>query len=135
MFASLASCQPIERPASSADWVSITLNPLAYYPGGEQTTATMIVGDVDTLDARAARGAWVQLVCDSRARPSCFSFSSSNDSVATVDWRGIVVARKVGTTLLTAKYQELEASLPLTVIPPVEFESKPASPVEQRGRS
>ena len=86
---------------------------------GSESDAYLALGDVDTLLAQASAGIFLpELLCDSRKAPSCFSFSSSNPAVATIDTAGIVKTRGTGTTLLRVSYKGIDTtSIRLTVTP------------------
>ena len=86
---------------------------------GSESDAYLPLGDVDTLFAQASAGVFLpELLCDSRTAPSCFTFSSSNSAVATIDTAGIVTTRGTGTTLLRVNYKRTDTtSVRLTVTP------------------
>ena len=94
--------------------VAITLE----HPG-QAYAGFLTVGDQDTLRATAGIITWpAEQVCDSATEPRCFTYKSSDPSVATVDADGVVRTLRSGTTQLRAAARgALSLPLGLTVVP------------------
>ena len=95
--------------------VGITLG----FPG-HVSDAALVLGVVDTIRAQAySDGLWSRVMHDSEDSPRRFTYFSSDTAVASVDPDGVIRAKAVGTTFLTASTAG-KTSLPMTlnVVPP-----------------
>jgi hypothetical protein len=109
-LAIVASCTVPPEPAPTII-VDANVGRKEYVPD-----AFLTLGDVDTLFAQASiyRPWNPQLLCDSETNPACFTFTSSDESVATVSPNGVITTRSAGKTLLRATYKDL-VSGPVTL--------------------
>jgi hypothetical protein len=110
--------------ASSCDWPPAPAKQVAVIATvgsqGSISDAFLPLGDVDTIWAQASTGVPLlpELLCDSRNTPSCFTFSSSDPTVATIDADGVLRARGLGSAYLVARYQNVQSNtIHLTVSP------------------
>ena len=113
--ATLLGCTLPSENEDSVRGVGITLG-----ASSSVSDAFLTLGDVDTIRAQSfALGLPPRVICDSESSPQCFSYSSSDTAVASVDAHGIVVTRGIGNTYLRATSDGMTSmALRLAVSPP-----------------